>query len=257
MIETAQALRDADADPSVVFTVITGEGRFLSSGADVRSVAAEGDEAAGEVVGKADPNAPTAESNLQLRKSYQAGNFSSSLEVMRLLADHKKILVIAMNGPAVGAGAAWFLGVADLVFASDSAWFQIPFSSLGLVPEGGSAVTFAQSVGVRRATEALMFGTRVDAAEMEKWGLVNRVFPTATFHQSVGAYLAKQLAECDHTSLLETKRLITEPLKEARIQAAYRSVDALAEMFAKGIPTDRFRAKAAAMAAKSASKTKL
>ncbi|KXS22480.1 ClpP/crotonase [Gonapodya prolifera JEL478] len=240
--ETAQALRDADADPNVVFTVLTGEGRFLSSGADVRQV------------GSRRTDAPAADAHVQAQKTFQVGGFSTSLELMRLLVDHKKVLIVAMNGPAVGAGAAWFIGVADLVFASDSAWLQIPFSSLGLVPEGGSAVTFAQSLGVRRATEVLMFGTKLDAATMEKWGLVNRVFPTANFHAAVGAYLEQQLNDNDPTSLLETKRLVTEPLRESRMQAAYRSVDALAEMFAKGIPVSRFVKKAAELAAKSAAK---
>lgn len=36
MEETIAALRDLDSDPDTIFTVLTGEGRFFSAGADVR-----------------------------------------------------------------------------------------------------------------------------------------------------------------------------------------------------------------------------
>lgn len=36
MEETIAAIRDLDNDPDTVFTVLTGEGRFFSAGADVR-----------------------------------------------------------------------------------------------------------------------------------------------------------------------------------------------------------------------------
>jgi NADH:ubiquinone oxidoreductase subunit 4 (subunit M) len=50
---------------------------------------------------------------------------------------------------SLGGGAAWFLGVADLVLASSTAYAQVPFSALGLVPEQGSGVMLPESmVGV-------------------------------------------------------------------------------------------------------------
>jgi len=36
MVETIAAIRDFNEDPDTVFTVLTGEGRFFSAGADVR-----------------------------------------------------------------------------------------------------------------------------------------------------------------------------------------------------------------------------
>lgn len=44
------------------------------------------------------------------------------------MIDHRKVLILALNGPAVGGGAAWFPGIADIVLASSSAWLQCPFS---------------------------------------------------------------------------------------------------------------------------------
>jgi peroxisomal 3,2-trans-enoyl-CoA isomerase len=78
--------------------------------------------------------------------------------MLRSIIDHKKVFILALNGPGVGGGAAWFEGVADIVLASDNSYLQVPFSALGLVPENGSAINFAQSMGVHRANEFLMFG---------------------------------------------------------------------------------------------------
>lgn len=38
MQETIAAIKEFDEDPDTVFTVLTGEGRFFSAGADVRGV---------------------------------------------------------------------------------------------------------------------------------------------------------------------------------------------------------------------------
>lgn len=51
-----------------------------------------------------------------------------AMELLRSMIDHKKVLILALNGPAVGGGAAWFPGIADIVLASNTAWLQCPFS---------------------------------------------------------------------------------------------------------------------------------
>lgn len=38
MQETIHAIKEFDEDPDTVFTVLTGEGRFFSAGADVRGL---------------------------------------------------------------------------------------------------------------------------------------------------------------------------------------------------------------------------
>lgn len=167
-----------------------------------------------------------------------------------MIIDHKKVFVLAFNGPGVGAGAAWFGGIADIVLASDSTYLQIPFSALGLVPENGSALNFAQSMGVHRANEFLMFGRKLSAEELENWGIVNKIFPTKGFHGSVKGFLEEQLAINDGKSMMETKRLTNAPLRDARMLAVVNSVDALAERFVEGAPLARFAKKKAEMEGK-------
>ena len=177
--------------------------------------------------------------------------YALAVEMLRSQIDHKKVLVLALNGPAVGGGAAWFPGVADIVLASDSAWLQVPFSALGLVPEFGSAINFCQSMGVHRANEFLMFGRKLTAQELETYGIVNRVFPVGSFQQDVGKYLKEQLDVNDGKSMMEAKRLMNAPLRDGRVMAVVNAMDALAERFVDGAPAARFAKKKAEMEAKS------
>ncbi len=165
-----------------------------------------------------------------------------ALEMLRSIIDHTKVFVLALNGPAVGGGAAWFTGVADIVLASSSCYLQVPFSALGLVPENGSAISFAQSMGVHRANEFLMFGRKLSAEELEKFGIMNRVFDAkdGEFHMRVRGYLDEQLEMNDGKSMMETKRLMNAPLRDGRLIAVVNSIDALAERFVDGAPMERF-----------------
>lgn len=164
---------------------------------------------------------------------------------MKSLIDHKKVFVLALNGPGVGGGAAWFQGIADIILASEITYLQVPFNSLALVPEAGSSTNLARHMGIHRANDFLMFGRKLTVHELESWGLINRVFPIEGFHDSVVEFLEKQLEVNDGISMMETKRLQNLPLRSERILAVYNATDALSERLASGAPAARFRAKKA------------
>jgi len=192
-------------------------------------------------------------------------NGNLALEMLRSIIDHKKVFVLALNGPAVGGGAAWFTGVAvskifhppfykslrstniaqDIVLASSSTYLQVPFSALGLVPENGSAITFSQSMGIHRTNEFLMFGRKLSASELLSFGMVNQVFDSTgdEFQSKVTAYLGEQLKVNDGKSMMEMKRLQNAPLRDGRIVAVVNSLDALAERLVDGAPRERFAIK--------------
>ncbi|EXJ82471.1 hypothetical protein A1O3_06284 [Capronia epimyces CBS 606.96] len=229
--ELASAIRELNEHPDTVFTVLTGEGRFFSSGADVKARNAQNQR-------EEFPN-PTAK-----KLNFMASQTTTSaVEILRSLIDHKKVLVLALNGPAVGGGAAWFTGVADIVLAAERAYLQVPFSELALVPEFGSATSFAQSIGVHRANDFLLFGRKLTVEELEQWGLVNRIFPSEGFHDQVIEFLEGQLAVNDGKSMMEAKRLQNIPLRKDRLLAVYDAADALAERVMEGAPDERFAAK--------------
>lgn len=177
------------------------------------------------------------------KKVFFATRLAEGVELARSLIDHKKVLVLAMNGPGVGAGAAWFQGSSDLFYAAEGAWLHVTFSQLGLVPENGSAYSWANSLGSHRANEILMLGERVTVEELQKVGMVNRVFPKDGFHDSIQAHLREVLCERDGKSMMEMKRLANAPLREKRIVALFDSWNALSERFVDGEPSRRMGAK--------------
>jgi peroxisomal 3,2-trans-enoyl-CoA isomerase len=73
--------------------------------------------------------------------------------------------------------------------------------------------------------------------------MVNRIFPKETFMKDAVAFLEEQLAVNDGGSMMESKRLINAPLRDARMLAVYNAMDALAERFVSGAPVKRFEEK--------------
>ncbi|KAH8726827.1 peroxisomal d3,d2-enoyl-CoA isomerase [Phaeosphaeriaceae sp. PMI808] len=243
--DTIAALRDLDEHPDTVFTVLTGEGRFFSAGADVKGIAS---------------SMPTAEpKNLAEKKLGLLNRFSYAQELLRSMIDHRKVFILALNGPAVGGGAAWFPGVADIVLATSSAWLQCPFSALGLVPENGSALSFAQSMGIHRANDFLMFGRKLSAKELLDAGMYNYVWEETgeAFQRKVVEFLEDQLETNDGKSMMEMKRLQNAPIRDARMMAVVNAVDALAERFVEDAPKKRFEEKRREMEEKSKARAKI
>lgn len=97
-----------------------------------------------------------------------------------------------------------FPGIADIVLASNTAWLQCPFSALGLVPENGSALSFAQHIGIHRANDFLMFGTQLSAQELLACGMYNRVWDKTgeEFQGEVVKFLEGQLEVNDGKSMM-------------------------------------------------------
>ncbi|KAK5369555.1 hypothetical protein LTR20_006280 [Exophiala xenobiotica] len=261
MLDLVSALRELNEHPDTVFTVLTGEGRFFSSGADVKASVSQ------QAVEYATP----AEKKIAFMANVGASGGRVTqlahvppppllgVELLRSMIDHKKVLVLALNGPAVGGGAAWFTGVADIVLAAEGAYLQVPFSALGLVPEFGSATSFAHSMGVHRTNDMLMFGRKMSVEELENWGMVNRILPGPAqhFHEKVVEFLEEQLDVNDGKSMMEAKRLQNLPLRRDRLLAVYDALDALAERITEDAQKKRFMEKSRLLESKSKGSAKL
>lgn len=59
----------------------------------------------------------------------------------------RKPIVAAVNGPALGLGAA-ILPLCDVVWANEKAWFQTPYMSYGQTPDACSSFTFPRIMGL-------------------------------------------------------------------------------------------------------------
>jgi 2-(1,2-epoxy-1,2-dihydrophenyl)acetyl-CoA isomerase len=102
-------------------------------------------------------------------------------------------VVSAVNGPAVGAGAALALA-ADIVVMARSAYFQLGFVNIGLVPDVGATWLIAKSAGRAKALEMALLGERLSAEEARDAGLVARVVDDAML-EGEGLAIARRLAE--------------------------------------------------------------
>ncbi|HKS45520.1 MAG TPA: enoyl-CoA hydratase-related protein [Amycolatopsis sp.] len=94
--------------------------------------------------------------------------------IVRTIVTMPKPVIAAVNGPAAGAGAA-FAYACDLRLAAASANFLMAFAGVGLGPDSGASWTLQRLIGHGRATELMLLGRAVDAAEALRYGLVSEV----------------------------------------------------------------------------------
>lgn len=145
-------------DPSVRAVLLTGAGRAFSSGADLKAGFDE----------TADDGMPDIRGRLH-------DLFHPILVGLRTMP---KPVVVAVNGPAAGIGVSLAL-TGDLVLAAESAFFQLAFANIGLMPDGGSTLFVPARVGKSRAFEMALLAERVPAEQALDWGLINAVHPDA------------------------------------------------------------------------------
>lgn len=224
-------LRTLADHPETVITVLTGTGRFFSAGADVTTTRPG-----------SDPSNPDA-----ARRDIMSGFVANNLDITRSFYQHPKILVGALNGPAVGLSAA-LLGLCDFVYATPHTYFLTPFSSLGLVTEGNASFGVVQRMGIATANEALLQSRKIPCERLVHCGFVNKVFKGADEKDSDG-FLRQVLDEVDdklgshlnRDSLMGIKKLIRAPYDEIMEAQGVREAMAGMEAFAKGTPQEEFR----------------
>ncbi|XP_068160065.1 enoyl-CoA delta isomerase 2 [Antennarius striatus] len=188
--EIITALGEAAKDESVL-TVMTGAGDFYCSGNDLTNFT-QIPEGGVEAMAKRGGDL--------LRKYVKA------------YIDFPKPLVAVVNGPAVGIPVT-LLGLFDLVYATERATFQTPFSQLGQSPEGCSSYVFPKIMGTAKASELLLFNRKLTAVQACGAGLVTEVFPDSSFQTEVWPRL-KAYAQLPPNSLALSKQLLRSAEKD-------------------------------------------
>jgi enoyl-CoA hydratase/carnithine racemase len=172
------AFRRGEEDPAVRVMLITGAGDMFTAGNDIGDF----------------------QSRAAVDETFHASPFLDALSSLT------KPLVAAVNGAAIGVGTT-MLAHADLVLAVPSAWFVMPFTSLGLVPEAASSLLFPRLVGLQRANALLLLGEPIDAETARQWGLVNQVVEAGALMPSARD-VAARLAALPPEAVRQTKALI-------------------------------------------------
>jgi enoyl-CoA hydratase/carnithine racemase len=112
--------------------------------------------------------------------------------LFRLIGGLGKPTICAAGGHVL-AGALGLALACDLVVAKDTATFGTPEINVGVFPFMIMALIY-RNVPRKKTNELLLLGERIDAAEAERLGIVNRVVAADEFDAAVGDW-AERLAK--------------------------------------------------------------
>jgi 2-(1,2-epoxy-1,2-dihydrophenyl)acetyl-CoA isomerase len=136
--------------------VLTGNGKAFCSGQDL----GDGGSAA----------------NLDLERTLR----DEYVPMLMAIHDCPVPVISAVNGPAAGAGANLALA-ADVVIASDSAYFVQAFAKIGLIPDAGGTHFLPRQIGMAKAMGAALFADKITARQADDWGMIWEAVPDASF----------------------------------------------------------------------------
>ncbi len=117
-----------------------------------------------------------------------------------------QIVIAAINGKVV-AGASELCLACDLRYAVAHATWVMPEATWGGFPGAGAPVRLPRLVGRARALELICTGRQIDAAEMERLGLVQGVFAPETFTANVAA-IARTIAGNGPLAIRGAKQIV-------------------------------------------------
>ena len=199
-LEITHAFKDAEQNARAV--VMTGAGASFCSGQDLADAAAGG----------------TIDMEATLRDEY--------VPMLKSIFDCKIPTICAVNGPAAGAGANLALA-ADVVIASEDAYFVQAFTRIGLIPDAGGTYWLPRQIGAARAMGSTLFADKVSANQARDWGMIYETAPAAEFEAHIKSR-AQQLANGPTVAYEQLKKAIRGSLEntldeqlavEAKLQA--------------------------------------
>ena len=200
-LELRHAVAQAEADENVVAIIVTGAGRGFCAGADLQGLSAiSAGERSRTEVADLDAEPGDAGMNAGFRAAYT------------FLMSVRKPIIAAINGPCAGMALPIALSC-DLRFASDRAVFTVAFPHRGLVAEWGISWLLPRVVGTGHALDLILSGRKVDAAEAERIGLVNRTVPHDELLPTVRDYVMDLAENVSPASMQVMKRQVWTSLQ--------------------------------------------
>lgn len=193
-----QALYQADQCPQVSSVILRGAEQDFTAGNDMQDFAQS------------------------LQHSTRKPSEQAPFLLLKAAAKFSKPLIIAVRGVAIGIGVTLLLH-ADFVYAERNAIFQMPFSSLGLSPEGGASQLLQQRAGYLLASELLLTAHRFDCDTAQQARLISQICDDA---YAQAEQTAQQLAKLPLASLKQSKALM-----KSNVAQIVELIDLEAEIF--------------------------
>lgn len=165
--EITDAMRYSARKARVV--VMTGNGRAFCSGQDLSDSG----------------NAAALDLERVLRDEY--------VPMLRAISECPVPTICAVNGAAAGAGANLALA-ADVVIATEKAYFLQAFARIGLIPDAGGTYWMPRQMGAAKAMGAALFAEPISARDADAWGMIWEAVDDDAFEatwQARAAHLAK------------------------------------------------------------------
>jgi len=148
--------------------------------------------------------------------------------------------IALVNGFAFGGGTELLLAC-DLRIAASHAQLGLTETSLAIIPGAGGTQRLPRLIGKARAKDLILTARRIDAAEAERIGLVNRIAPAGELF-AVGMQVARQIAANGPVAVRAAKRAIDEGCELSQEQG----LEVEARCYELTLPTeDRLEALAA------------
>jgi len=172
-----EAVLRAGGDRAVRVVKLTGAPGAFSAGGDLR----------------------TMPERLALPPAERRARLCADAQAIRALRELARPVVARIDGACVGAGLSLALAC-DLRLCSSRSTFAASFVRVGLASDFGALHLLPRAVGMTRATELLLLGDTVEAAEAAAIGLVHAAHPVERFDAAVDA-LCERLASAPTAAL--------------------------------------------------------
>lgn len=147
--EIADAILQAQGDPTVKAVVVTGNEKVFSAGADIKEMQKSGFEAL---------------SNYERQAAWDA------------IAGFSKPMIAAVQGVCFGGGLE-FAMLADIIIAGEGTIFGQPEITIGILPGDGATQRLTRVVGKSLAMQMILTGEPITAEVALRAGLVSELVP--------------------------------------------------------------------------------
>src|SRR5580704_4547300 len=190
-IGLGEILAEYEADDTISVVVLSGAGdKAFVSGADISQF---------------EKNRHNAEASEEYAKKSAAQR--------ALLADYPKPVIASIRGFCLGGGMQVAM-MADIRIVSDNSQFGIPAAKLGIAYGYDGLKNLVSLVGPSWARLLMYTGMRIDAAEAQRIGLVDRVVPDAELSNAT-LEIARTISGNAPLAIKAAKITITQILNDA------------------------------------------